>query len=71
MRTIKKWLYKWLPKASKTVLLHELDARDKQIQTLKEENGQLRAYIAGLEYGVRRHNKIIINGGQVNGNSEK
>ena len=55
IRHLKSFLYRFLPEASKKVLLAELHQKDIRIQELKEALIETRAYARGLERGLRSH----------------
>ena len=66
MKKLKKWLIDtFLPAWAKVELLEELRKKDKLIHELEDENEQLRAYIDGLQWGVRSQRRIIVNTGEV------
>lgn len=66
MKKLKKWLIDtFLPAWAKVQLLEELRKKEKEIQELKDENEWLRAYIDGLQWGIRSQRRIVINTGEV------
>lgn len=66
MKKLKKWLIDtFLPAWAKVELLEELRKKDKLIHELEDENELLRAYIDGLQWGVRSQRRIIVNTGEV------
>lgn len=52
---------KYLPKTSRELLLNEYERLKKKADAIEQENRELRAYINGLEAGVRTARKIVIN----------
>lgn len=51
----RNWLVeRFLPVWAKESVLRERDALRRQVEDLTRENQRLRAYAAGLEYGLRR-----------------
>jgi len=60
MTRIKKWICKkYLP--ARENMIEESGRMQKKIVALEQENRELRAYIDGLERGVRAGKKIVIN----------
>lgn len=63
MNKLKIWfLSRFLPTWAKESLLEENKRLCRRIADLEAENDRLRAYAAGLEYGLKR--KIIIKGAE-------
>lgn len=55
MKRIRIWLlYRFLPEYCKQSLLEENEHLKRQISALKQEISKQKAYIHGLEYGIRR-----------------
>ena len=62
MTKIKMWIIeKYLPSYAKESMTEELRSLNLELDDLRRENEDLRAYIAGLERGVRSLKKIVIN----------
>ena len=62
MTRIKKWICKkYLPAYAHENMIEESGRMQKKIVALEQENRELRAYIDGLERGVRAGKKIVIN----------
>ena len=62
MTKIKMWIIeKYLPSYAKESMTEELRSLNLEVDDLRRENERLRAYIAGLERGVRALKKIVIN----------
>lgn len=62
MTKIKMWIIeKYLPSYAKESMTEELRSLNLELDDLRRENEHLRAYIAGLERGVRSLKKIVIN----------
>ena len=62
MTRIKKWICKkYLPAYARENMIEESGRMQKKIVALEQENRELRAYIDGLERGVRAGKKIVIN----------
>lgn len=62
MTKIKMWICeKYLPSYAKESMKEELRSLNLEVDDLRRENERLRAYIAGLERGVRSLKKIVIN----------
>lgn len=57
---------KYLPSYAKESMTEELRSLNLEIDDLRRENERLRAYIAGLERGVRSIKKIVINNAEGN-----
>ena len=67
MTRIKRWICdKYLPSYAKESMKEELRSLNLEVDELTRENEHLRAYIAGLEYGVRSQKKIVINNAEGN-----
>lgn len=67
MTKIKMWIIeKYLPSYAKESMTEELRSLNLEIDDLRRENERLRAYIAGLERGVRSQKKIVINNAEDN-----
>ena len=67
MKKIKMWICeKYLPSYAKESMKEELQSLNLEIDELTRENERLRAYIAGLERGVRSQKKIVINNAEGN-----
>lgn len=61
MKRIKKWLFnRFLPAYCKDKLMRENEALADKVREIWQENRELRAYIDGLERGVRAAKKIQI-----------
>lgn len=62
---MKKWLIdRFLPMWAKETVLTDNRRMRRQIRLLEQENKQMKAYIQGLEMGIRAGKKIaIFNGG--------
>ena len=61
MKRIKKWLFnRFLPAYCKDRLMRENEALADKVREMRQENRELRAYIDGLERGVRAAKKIQI-----------
>lgn len=66
LKKLKRWLYeRFLPAYCRDALLEENAALKEQIREYQRENGQLRAYIDGMETAIRRHSRITINAKEV------
>ena len=66
MKRLKMWIINTvLPAWAKVELMKELDKKDKKIHELEDENERLRAYIEGMQWGVRTQRRIVINTGEV------
>lgn len=62
MKRLKKWLYsRFLPMWAKETLLKENRDLKQKIESLNHEIEKQKAYINGLEAGMRFSKKIIIN----------
>lgn len=67
MTKIKMWIIeKYLPSYAKESMTEELRSLNLEIDDLRRENERLRAYIAGLERGVRSLKKVVINNAEGN-----
>jgi len=61
---IKKWLIDgFLPMWAKETVLAENRRLKHQVEVLKQDNQEIRAYIDGMEAGIRAGKKITINTG--------
>lgn len=61
MKRIKKWLFnRFLPAYCKDRLMRENEALAEKVREMRQENRELRAYIDGLERGVKAAKKIQI-----------
>ena len=61
MKRIKKWLFnRFLPAYCKDRLMRENEALSDKVRELWRENRELRAYIDGLERGIKAVKKIQI-----------
>lgn len=61
MSKIKKWFFeKYLPAYCREKLTEENDELKKQLQEAKEENNELKAYINGMQVGLKAVKKIQI-----------
>ena len=61
MRKIKNWIInRFLPVWAKESLLQEREALYRKIKSLEQENGRLKAYVKGLEFGIR-HKRTVKN----------
>ena len=65
---IKKKITAYLPEASRELILAENRALERNAAALEEENRELRAYLHGMEAGLRSIRKIVINN---NGKGDK
>ena len=65
---IKEKLTRYLPEASRDLILAENRALERKAAALEEENRELRAYLHGMEAGFRSIRKIVINN---NGKGDK
>ena len=65
----KEKIIKYLPEASRDLILSENRRLERRAEALEEENRELRAYIRGMETGLRSLRKIVINNG--NGKGDK
>lgn len=65
---IKKKITAYLPEASRDLILAENRALERKAAALEEENRELRAYLHGMETGLRSLRKIVINN---NGKGDK
>lgn len=65
---IKEKLTRYLPEASRDLILAENRALERKAAALEEENRELRAYLHGMEAGLRSIRKIVINN---NGKGDK
>lgn len=64
MSKIKAWIInKFLPAWCKDTLMRENQALARKNQQQAQEIAQLRAYIDGLEYAVKRRTQIVVNKG--------
>lgn len=62
MSKFKKWLYdKYLPAYCREKLIEENEDFKKQLQEAKAENRELKAYINGMQTGLKSVKKIQIN----------
>lgn len=63
---MKKWLIDgFLPMWAKQTVLADNRQLTKEIRTLRKENRELKAYIQGLERGIRAGKRVqIYNGGE-------
>ena len=65
MSKIKAWIInKFLPAWCKDTLMRENQALARKNQQQAQEIAQLRAYIDGLEYTVKRRTQIVVNKGE-------
>lgn len=61
---MKKWLIDgFLPMWAKETVLQDNRCLKKQIRALREENAQMRAYIQGMQTGIRAGKRITIQNG--------
>ena len=60
---IKEKIMAYLPEASRELILAENRALERKATALEEENRELRAYLHGMETGLRSIRKIVINNG--------
>lgn len=61
MNKIKRWFFeKYLPAYCREKLTEENDELKKQLQDAKEENNELKAYINGMQVGLKAVKKIQI-----------
>lgn len=61
MGKLKKWFFeKYLPAYCREKLTEENDELKKQLQNAKEENNELKAYINGMQIGLKAVKKIQI-----------
>jgi len=58
---IKEKIMAYLPEASRELILAENRALERKATALEEENRELRAYLHGMETGLRSIRKITIN----------
>ena len=65
MRRFKKWLItKYLPAYAKEAAAENEEFLQKEIQRLRLENEKLKAYISGVEAGIKAQRKIVVNNGR-------
>lgn len=61
MKKLKNWFYnRFLPEYCRLKLLDELEEMKRKQDALSRENERLRAYIDGLETGIRAQKRIVI-----------
>lgn len=61
---MKKWLTdRFLPMWAKETVLSDNRRLKRQIRALEQENTQLKAYVQGLETGIRAGKRITIHNG--------
>lgn len=65
---IKRKIIPYLPEASRDLILSENKRLERRAAALEEENREMRAYIRGMETGLRSIRKIVINN---NGKGDK
>ena len=65
---IKEKITAYLPEASRDLILAENRRLERKAAALEEENRELRAYLHGMETGLRSIRKIVINN---NGKGDK
>lgn len=64
MKRLREWIRQtFLPVWAKEDLLKENRSLKEKNQELQNENARLKAYIDGLEAGIRAQRRIIINNG--------
>lgn len=65
MKKLKAWIInKFLPAWCRDSLMRENQALARKNQQQAQEIAQLRAYIDGLEYAVKRRTQIVVNKGE-------
>jgi hypothetical protein len=55
------WFSKYLPAASRALIMRENERLRAESERLEAENEELRAYVRGMEAGLRSIRKIVIN----------
>lgn len=70
IKRIKRFIYSFLPTASKALLLQDLEAKEARINELKRQLIELRAYTNGLERGMRSQRYIKIYTGGEHGRND-
>ena len=58
---LRAWWEKFLPEASREILLAENERLTQEAERLERELRELRAYIHGIDAGLRSIRKIVIN----------
>lgn len=61
MKKLKNWLCnRFLPEYCRRKLLEDMEEMKRKQDALERENQRLRAYIEGLETGIRAQKRIVI-----------
>lgn len=61
IKRLKHWLYnRFLPEYCRRKLLEDNEKLENKIDAMSRENERLRAYIEGLEAGIRAQKRIAI-----------
>ena len=67
IKKIKNWIiHRFLPVAAREMLETDNKRLQEEVRRCHEESEQLKAYIGGLETGMKAQRRIIINTGEGN-----